>query len=173
MLLFHTFLIFSLISSSTQFVPSGIISKVINKIDKKFHRKFGKISKSLTHEEITNKGLIQSVVRYFHDQPNGKHKIDLNKINNSYYDLKELYFDYYGKHICKIPLEFIVKVNFEVPVAFVDFDSKTKDLPYAHFDAETFVQSNQRVIDLTNQMMNLLNQKEYLKARLLSGQSYN
>jgi hypothetical protein len=71
----------------------------------------------LAHEEITKRGLIQSVVRYFHDQPNGKHKIDLNKINNSYYDLKELYFDYYGKHICKIPLEFIVKANFEVPVA--------------------------------------------------------
>jgi hypothetical protein len=124
----------------------------------------------LAHEVITKRGLIQSVVRYFHDQPNGKHKIDLNKINNSYYDLKELYFDYYGKHICIIPLEFIVKTNFEIPVAFVDFDSKTKDLPYAHFDAETFVQSNQRVIDLTNQMMNKIEKKLYVEARILAAQ---
>ena len=124
----------------------------------------------MAHEEITKRGLIQSVVRYFHDQPNGKHKIDLNKINNSYYDLKELYFDYYGKHICEIPLVNEIKVNFEIPVGFVDLDSKTKDLPYAHFDAETFVQSNQRVIDLTNQIMNKIEKKLYVEARILAAQ---
>ena len=124
----------------------------------------------MAHEVITKRGLIQSVVRYFHDQPNGKHKIDLNKINNSYYDLKELYFDYYGKHICEIPLVHEIKVNFEIPVGFVDLDSKTKDLPYAHFDAETFVQSNQRVIDLTNQMMNKIEKKLYVEARILAAQ---
>jgi len=31
--------------------------------------------------------------------------------------------------------------------ASVDFSSYTKDLPYAHFDAEAFLESNERVIE--------------------------
>ncbi len=48
--------------------------------------------------------------------------------------------------------------------------SKTKDLPYAHFDAETFIQSNQRVIKFLTSINSSLQIKDYATARRLSGQ---
>jgi len=115
--------------------------------------------------------LIQSVVKYFHSQPNGKHKIDLKKINNEYYDLNKLYFDYYGKHICDIPLKHKIIVEFEKAVGSVDMDSKTKDLPYAHFDAETFKESNERVMNFTKNIMNYIKNCSYHYARIDSAKS--
>jgi hypothetical protein len=41
---------------------------------------------------------------------------------------------------------------------------------YAHFDAEFFVESNQRVVDFTNRILNSLNTNDYVQARKLSGQ---
>jgi hypothetical protein len=43
-------------------------------------------------------------------------------------------------------------------------------LPYAHFDAETFTQSNQRVINFTTQIYSEINSDDYDTARALSGQ---
>lgn len=117
------------------------------------------------------RGLIQSVVRYFYDQPNGTQKIDLNKINNEYYSLWKLYYDYYGKYLCNsIPLDDLISLVFQPNVAIVDFDPKTKDNPYAHFDAEKFAESNNRVISFRQKIMTALASKDYNTARSLSGQ---
>ena len=131
----------------------------------------GKVSDSIVHEEIIKRGLTQSVVRYFYNQTNSSKPINLAKINNEYYDLTNLYYDYYGKIICEIPLEKLIINNFQPSVAVVDIDSKTKDLPYAHFDAEKFAESNARVINFTNAIRDKLKSKNYTSARKLSGQS--
>ena len=131
----------------------------------------GKVSESIVHEEIMKRGLTQSVVRYFNNQTNSKYQIDLAKINNDYYDLSKLYYDYYGKYICDIPLSSLIANTFQPNVAIVDLDPNTKDLPYAHFDAEKFVQSNARVINFTSTIRNNLKLKQYDTARSLSGQS--
>jgi hypothetical protein len=130
----------------------------------------GKVSESLAHEEITKRGIIQSVVEYFYNQTNGTTKINREKKTNEYYDLTKLYFDYYGKYICNIPVRDMISTIFQPNVAVVDLDSKTKDLPYAHFDAEKFKQSNDRVINFTKEINNNLKQKNYPLARVLTGQ---
>ena len=64
-------------------------------------------------------------------------------------DISKLYSDYYGKKICKskdLPLNKLIDKRFKPAVASVDFYKKTKDLPYAHFDAETFNKSNHLLI---------------------------
>lgn len=126
----------------------------------------GKVSNSLTHEQITRRGIVQSVVRYFYDKPDGKQKINLDKINNEYYDLTSLYFDYYRKYICSIPVASLIKTTFEPYVALVDLDPATKDLPYAHFDAEKFKQSNDLVINFTNSINIELEAKNYEQAQV-------
>ena len=93
------------------------------------------------------------------------------KINNEYYDLTNLYYDYYGKVICEIPLVNLISDTFQPAVAIVDLDPRTKNLPYAHFDAEKFTESNARVINFTKIIRSNLKQKQYAYARILSGQS--
>ena len=43
-------------------------------------------------------------------------------------------------------------------------------MPYAHFDAETFYKSNERVIRFTDAIYEALNEKDYETARQLTGQ---
>jgi hypothetical protein len=105
------------------FIPAKIIDQVIDKADDKLKLDFGEVSDTLVHEEITRRGIIQSVVRYFYDQPNGTNKINLNKINNDYYNLRALYHDYYGKWYCVINLDKLLRVVFQPNVAVVDLDS--------------------------------------------------
>ena len=93
------------------------------------------------------------------------------KINNEYYDLSKLYYDYYGQLVCDIPLVNLISDTFQPAVAIVDLDPKTKDLPYAHFDAEKFTESNARVINFTKIIRDKLKNKNYTSARKLSGQS--
>jgi hypothetical protein len=42
-------------------------------------------------------------------------------------------------------------------------------MPYAHFDVETFMQSNERVMNLTDKIFNYLETKDYKKAFKLTG----
>lgn len=77
-----------------------------------------------------------------------------------------------GKGLCedKIPLYKLIQRTFKPAVASVDFLSSTKDLPYAHFDAEAFVESNERVIYFKSQIKYDLKNRNYGDARKKSGQ---
>jgi hypothetical protein len=136
---------------------------------------FAQASSTLTHEEIMKRGVIQSVAKYFYDQQllnNGSSaNVNLSRLDNGeYYDLKNLYKDYYGVWLCTIDLQTLIVTEFQPNVAIVDFSSSTKDLPYAHFDAETFAQSNDRVIQFQNMILSNLSAKNYQVARQLAGQ---
>ena len=80
------------------FVPASVMSQVLYKLDGRFKGNLGRVSDSLTHDEIVKRGLIQSVANYMKDQPNSK--INMSKIDTGeYYDVRKLYFDFYGKKI--------------------------------------------------------------------------
>ena len=81
-----------------------------------------------------------------------------------------MFYDYYGVWLCNTKFNDILENDLQLEVAFVDLNPKTKDLPYAHFDAETFIPSNQRVINFTGQIMTALAGADYITARSLTGQ---
>ncbi len=163
-------LIFVLASEASAFVPVSILSSSILLFDQYLGKNYGQVSESITHEEITRRGIIQSAVRYFYDQPGGKERVNLSKIDNEYRSLERLYYDYYGKSICFSDLSQNLLLTFVPNVARVDFESSTKELPYAHFDAETFVKSNELVINKTNQINALIDAAKYEEARSIAGQ---
>lgn len=90
------FVFIFLFSSAAGFIPAKLMESVIYKLTSEFDSSLGKVSESLVHDEIMKRGLIQSVVKYFHEQPSGSQRVDLAKVEE-YYDLKKLYYDYYGK----------------------------------------------------------------------------
>ena len=84
------------------FIPAKVLSLVIYKLESGFNSDLGKVSESLVHDEIMKRGLIQSVVKYFVENPRASSKVNVAKIDTGeYYDLRKLYFDYYGKKIEK------------------------------------------------------------------------
>ena len=91
-------------------------------------------------------------------------------MDEEYLDINKIYFDYYNASLCDLPAEKLTKYELQPNVAIVDLDPVTKDLPYAHFDAETFNSSNQRVVSFISSIYTFLANKDYATARKLSGQ---
>ena len=172
-ILFDLLILFCSIFKFECFVPAKLMDYAISKVNKVIN--FTQASVTLTHEEIIKRGIITSATKYFYDQSklNGSssNRINLTKLDTGeYFNLKNLYYDYYGAWYCTIDLENMIITDFQPNVAIVDFDKSTKDLPYAHFDAETFQQSNNRVIQFINNINSALDQKDYSTARKLAGQ---
>jgi hypothetical protein len=168
-----TFLVLltQLMHSNLCFIPAKIIELIIYTTDQNSKTEFGQVSDTLVHEDIIKRGIIRSAAKYFYDQPGGSYNLDLKKLETGeYYNLNNLYYDLTGKYYCTIDLEVEIATTFKPNVAVVDFDSSTKDLPYAHFDAEKFVESNQRVIDFTERIYTRITEKDYSGARRLAGQ---
>ena len=152
------------------FIPAALIDSVFSKLDSIFLKTLDITADTITHDDIIKYGAIQSVVQYFYNQTNGTRLVNLTKADNDYYDLKNLYHDYYGVWLCNLEINNIIKYVLKPSVASVDLDPDTKDFPYAHFDAETFIPSNERVIKYTNDVFNALNNLKYDQAQMLSGQ---
>ncbi len=83
--------------------------------------------------------------------------------------MTNLYQDYYGLRFCDLNVKTLIRYSLRQYVAEVNLDSDTKDMPYAHFDAQTFMQSNERVMNLTDKIFNYLETKDYKKALKLTG----
>lgn len=152
------------------FIPAKIIDFVLSSIDTSEQYNFGRVSETITHEEILKRGVAKSIAKFFYDQPGGSTRINLHKISNEYYDFRNIYRDYYNKTICTPKVSDIMLVELGPNVALVDLDPTTKDLPYAHFDAEKFNESNIRVMNFTKYIYIYLNNKNYEKARELTAQ---
>lgn len=112
----------------------------------------GKVSKTLTHEDIVQRGVIRVIVKYLREQKTmggqrvRKRHIEHEHMEKFTYDyLKSVYEDYYNKTVCEFDTKKMIFEDFEMMVAYIDIWDHTKDLPYAHFDAESFQESNQRV----------------------------
>lgn len=167
-----SFLSLVLMASTCEcFVPLKVISSALLEFENLRPRyDFGQVSDTITHEEITRRGLIRSLVHFFYAQPGGQSTIQINNMNRYFNDLSRLYEDYYGRKVVHSELAVIIKTELEAQTAVVDIDLSVKDLPYAHFDAEMFLESNQRVMDFQAQINAALIQSDYVLARKLSGQ---
>lgn len=152
------------------FIPGPLLEKVFERLDEELVSRLDIYGNTTTHEQILKRGLVQSIVQYFYNQPNGTVRVNLTKATNEYYNLKKLYYDYYGLWFCHLDIEHLIETVLEPYVASVDLSYKTKNLPYAHFDAETFIESNNRVINFKKQIYSHLNMKNYVKARELAAQ---
>ena len=161
---------FILINVSHCFVPAKVMSGVLDTINLKFSLDFGQVGPTFPHEEIMRRGVYRSIVKYFYDQPNGNTRIDLNQTDKVYLDINQIYSDYYNKSLCELPADDVISKELQPNVAVVDFDPSTKDLPFAHFDAESFNQSNNRVIAYKKVIQNFLAIKDYSSARKFTGQ---
>lgn len=157
------------------FVPLQVIDTVVEKIDQGSTKiDFGILGKSYTHDELIKRGIIRSLARYFYDQSGGSTKINLNNMDRYLSDVDNLYSDYYGVtgFLHSVDFKAVLKAEFQPIVASVDFASDTEDLPYAHFDAEKFTESNQRVINYTSRINTTLaaSSPDYTLARKLTAQ---
>ena len=160
----------SLLPLNNAFIPASLIDNVFSKVDKIFLKTFDITGETVTHDDIIKYGVIQSIVEYFYNQTNGKKLIDLKKMTTDYYDLTKLYQDYYNVTICNLEADDLINLVLKPYVASVDLNPETKDMPYAHFDAETFINSNQRVINYTENINSALAAKNYSFALKLSGE---
>ena len=144
----------------------------VYKIDTILQLDTGEVSKTFPHEEIMRRGVHRSVVKYFYGQKNGSKRINLNKTDKEYLEMRNIYLDYYGWSFCDMGMFGFRKSleELKINVEIVDLDSDTKDLPYAHFDAETFVKSNERVINFIEKINHSLRIRAYGTARILTGQ---
>lgn len=155
------------------FVPAKIIDSLVEIADKESsHLNFNKASTSFSHENILRRGLIRSVARFFYDKPNGSSKIQINNMDRYLNDIDRLYRDYYGLTgiVRSAKIKWFLEWELEPNVAVVDFDPDTKDLPYAHFDAERLIESNDRVMSFKAQIDNALKNENYKQARKLTAQ---
>lgn len=159
-----------MINNVNMFIPHGLIENVFSKIDSRLIKTLDSNGETITHDDIIARGVSQSIVSFFYEQTNGSKKVNLTKADNDYYTLRNLYYDYYDVWLCNLEIDSLIKYQLKTNVALVDLDPKTKDFPYAHFDGETFLQSNTRVIDMTNKIYSYLSAKNYEKARDISGQ---
>lgn len=159
------------VSARKCFVPAKILDLIVEKIDSKTQMDFGKVSRSFSHEDITRRGIIRSLAKFLHEQPNGSNKVHLDSANLERYfqDINQLYRDYFGQKSHVWGVEVIIKTDFLPYVTLVDLDRTTKNLPCAHFDAEKMAESNQRVIDFTAQIISSINMGKYSQSRKLTG----
>lgn len=138
------------LSPVQNFPPARLISDGLNL----FKDHLDEVNKTFSHEEILERGLVKSVAKYFAKKQN-------NTLNNSVglddvIDLKRLFSDYKNEVYCQIGLEKVLREKLQPAVILVDVKQRTSKLPHAHFDAETFRESNQRVINFTNQIVDLI-----------------
>lgn len=150
------------------FVPLSIENQLLSIFNK--NNVLNKASETITHEEIIRIGILKSVIKYLSEQDQFSH------INVPEFDLSkktitdDIYYEFYKRHFCLIGLNPLLKEKFQKNVAIVDFDRNTRNFPYAHFDSEALIESNRRVIDFTEQILDSLHTKDYNTARKLSGQ---
>jgi hypothetical protein len=153
-------------------MPASILNYLVDHISDKTSLDFGKVTdESLSHEEIIKRGILRSVAKFLYDQPAGNTLIDSNL--DLYTDIDSIYKDFFGRlkySFKKAKLEGLLNGVFSTAVASVDLDPTTKDMPYAHFDAEKFHESNQRVKEFIANINANLDQKNYNRARELTGQ---
>lgn len=108
-------------------------------------------NEGITHTEISQLGFIRSLAQYFLDTKNGSNiNVDELKREHTIDELFQIIHPAWNSEQLKLntfPLKITVD-KIQVQNALVDLEPETKDLPTAHFDAESFVTSNRRVMNL-------------------------
>ncbi|CAF0768760.1 unnamed protein product [Adineta steineri] len=132
----------------------------------------GQAGNSITHTELVQLGFIRSLTRFFLDaQIQSKSSIDVEsfKAEHTIDELYQLAHPDWTNDQVKLysyPLKSIID-KIQVRDALVDLNPSTKNLPSAHFDSESFKESNDRIIQLRNKILEDVNDpnKDLDKAR--------
>ena len=145
-------LLYVVVSLSTAFTPSRNMELLTELIDLDLDEK--PIARTFTHMDIVRMGFVRSITNYFAQSQRSfsshaaKHTVSPEKANTVYLEkISELYKDFLGVEEyetiseCGLGVETALKELTDA-VAGVDFDKRLKDLPWAHFDANSFVESN-------------------------------
>jgi hypothetical protein len=138
-------------------VKLGIVSDAISELVVSFYC----LCQGITHTDMVQLGFIRSLARFFLDtQANQKKNIDADSLK-SQHTIDELYQlahpDWSSDQVklYSYPLKSIID-QIQVRDALVDLNPATKNLPSAHFDSESFVESNQRIINLRKKSKNII-----------------
>lgn len=167
-LLFFFYLI--VIKNCLCFIPAVLLENVFLTLQMKLFKDAQEFTETVTHDDIIKMGIVHSITEYFYNQPNGTLLVNRTKADYEYNDIRNLYFDYYGVWMCDLDIDRLIKLIFKPNVVLPDLNPKTKDLPYAHFDAEKFIESNNRVMNFTSRINSALDDGDYFTAQVLSGQ---
>ncbi|CAF3738335.1 unnamed protein product [Rotaria sordida] len=139
--IFSCLCIFVLFSAIIAFIPHPVI------------RFGGQAQDSITHTEIVQLGFIRSLARFFIDvKTQDRNKIDIQNFKNEHTidELYQLAHPDWTKDKIKLysyPLKSIIDA-IQVRNVLVDLNPSTKNLPSAHFDSESFNESNHRIMRL-------------------------
>lgn len=112
-----------MLEKSLGFVPKKIIDDLIESVDAASDEMdFGRVSKSVSHDVILKRGLIRSLITYFHEKSEGPAKIRIDDPERYLNDFEKLFTDYYGHVVGKMRamgLNTLLKTDFEPLVASV------------------------------------------------------
>ena len=152
------------------FIPSKLIDKLIDEAEENQKIILGEASETIVHEMIIKRGLLRSVAKYFYKIASDR--IDLSKLETGeYYHTHKLFADFFNhRPYCSFELKYIIHKEFQPEIDSVDLNPETKDLPWAHFDAGTFRESNERVIHFFHLIHEHIENREYKSARRLLAQ---
>lgn len=145
------------------FIPNKFVDSLANHLNRELDLE--QASETLTHGEITKRGIIKSIAKFLKEQNGGSQRIKMNRMKFYLDDIRNLYRDFYAKWLQNLEIDNLIESSFRINVAMVDFDERFKDLPQAHFDANKFQESNQRVIDLSSTILTAILRKDYVTAR--------
>jgi hypothetical protein len=165
----------------SSFTPSRNVKLLEKMLDNELESgvRLERVSETITHAEILRTGAIKSVAKYFIEkqkaQANSSSQVSLHKLRAYVKSIKELYKDYLGEtHFAKVnscTLDLDSSINsMSSWVASVDFDAALKNLPHAHFDADTFSLSSEHVHNITIEILIDIAYKNYASARKKIGQ---
>lgn len=153
------------------FIPNKFVDSLAWRLNRELN--LDEASATLTHGEITKRGIIKSIAKYLYDEEArqndavGAPRIRLERMSFYWSDVRHLYNDFYSRWISQLEIDKLIETTFRINVAMVDFDQRLKDLPQAHFDANKFLESNERIIDHSRSIIIAILRKDYATARQL------
>lgn len=154
------------------FIPNKFVDSLARRLNGELELE--EASETLTHGEITKRGIIKSIAKFMSEQKEDRsaaERVHLDRLSFYWTDIRYLYNDFYSKWISKLEIDNLIETSFRINVAMVDFDERLKDLPQAHFDANKFVESNERIIDYSKSIITAILRKDYVTARQLAAET--
>ncbi|CAF3684348.1 unnamed protein product [Rotaria sp. Silwood1] len=121
-------------------------------------------STSITHAEITQIAIMQSLTRFFYDTRITLNNSNISSVNEEEYltaehtidDLYNLAYPEYNElrvAFYSLPIKFVVD-DIITQNVLTDFNDKTKKLAAAHFDDEAFINASKRILQFRQIIIN-------------------
>ncbi|XP_033104553.1 von Willebrand factor A domain-containing protein 7-like isoform X2 [Anneissia japonica] len=127
---------------------------------------------SKTHAKISEIAILNVAYEFLESNPRPIQPVKQLAKNAPYKSPTKLLKSYYGNGVSTIRFHEAIK-DFTDANANVDFDKSSKKLPSAHFDAETFEDSNRRLLRLRQEIISAITAGYYKVGREKTGQLFH